>query len=158
LDEVKGRFERSSGYGLDDFKRVTFSSREEWSRAWSTSEKDFRIDTEAQFDLYMSCEVWANDEYWAVLDKNCTVGIHTTFLDHPLWHLSIRRRDEKTLHDWRVFQGIKNKVVGEEFEAIELYPADSRIMDTANVYHLWIIERIREIRLSCSRTVFRATP
>jgi hypothetical protein len=29
--------------------------------------------------------------------------------------------------------------VGDEFEAIELYPADSRIMDVGNVYHLWIL-------------------
>jgi hypothetical protein len=126
------------GYGLDSFKRISFSSREEWIREWSTPEKDFLL-SEAQYDHYKANEVWANDEYWALLDKQCEIGTHTSFLGYPLWHLAIRRRNEKPLHDWRVLQGIKNKVVGEEFEAIELYPADSRIMDVGNVYHLWVL-------------------
>ena len=138
LTEFEGRLERGSGYGLDSFERISFQSREEWERAWSTPEQDFRM-PEAQYDFYMHKEVWANDEYWAVLDKLCEVGTHTFFLGYPLWHLSIRRRNEKPFRDWRVIQGIKNKVVGEEFEAIELYPADSRIMDVGNVYHLWIL-------------------
>ena len=136
--ELDGRFARLEGYGLDSFKRISFSSKEEWERAWSTSEHDFHL-SEGQYDLYNTKEVWANDEYWAVLDKQCEIGTHTSFLGYPLWHLAIRRRNEKPLRDWRILQGIKNKVVGEGFEAVELYPADSRIMDVGNVYHLWVL-------------------
>lgn len=37
------------------------------------------------------------------------------------------------------FKKSKNKIVGEEFEALELYPARSRHMDEGNCYHLWIL-------------------
>jgi hypothetical protein len=41
------------------------------------------------------------------------------------------------VHDWRDLQRIKNELVGPECEAVELYPAESRLVDTANQYHLW---------------------
>lgn len=34
---------------------------------------------------------------------------------------------------------IKNALVGPEHEAIELYPAESRKVDSANQYHLWAL-------------------
>jgi len=54
-----------------------------------------------------------------------------------LVHLSIKRIDRKPVHDWRDLQRIKNQLLGEECEAMELYPAESRLVDTANQYHLW---------------------
>src|SRR4051812_15134474 len=41
-------------------------------------------------------------------------------------------------HDWRHLQRIKNDIAGPEREAIELYPAESRLMDTANEFWLWV--------------------
>ena len=29
-------------------------------------------------------------------------------------------------------------IVGEEHEGFEVYPAESRLVDTANQYHLWV--------------------
>jgi hypothetical protein len=55
-------------------------------------------------------------------------------------HLSIRRLDREAIHDWRELQRIKNEVVGPEHEAVELYPAEDRLMDAANQYHLWVLE------------------
>lgn len=54
-------------------------------------------------------------------------------------HLSIRRLDRESIHDWRHLQQIKNELVGPEFEAIEIYPAEDRLVDTANQYHLWVL-------------------
>lgn len=51
--------------------------------------------------------------------------------------LSIKRNDRKPIHDWRDLQRIKTEVMGPEVEAIELYPAESRHVDTSNQYHLW---------------------
>lgn len=51
--------------------------------------------------------------------------------------LSIKRKDRECLHDFRVMQEIKNALVGEECEAFEVYPAESRLVDTSNQYHLW---------------------
>jgi len=52
--------------------------------------------------------------------------------------LSIKRRDRAPVHDWRELQQIKNMIVGEAHEGFELYPAESRLVDTANQYHLWV--------------------
>lgn len=52
-------------------------------------------------------------------------------------HLSIKTLDRAPYHDWRDFQRIKNELIGPEYEAVELYPAESRLVDTSNQYHLW---------------------
>jgi hypothetical protein len=53
-------------------------------------------------------------------------------------HLSIRRNDRKAECDWRIFQRIKNDIAGDEREAVQLFPAMRRVLDTANQYHLWV--------------------
>jgi len=59
--------------------------------------------------------------------------------DVEVWHLSIRRQDREAIHDWRHFQQIKNEICGTEHEGLELYPAESRVLDAANQYHLYVI-------------------
>jgi len=56
----------------------------------------------------------------------------------PFIHLDIRRRDGKTCNEWQDFQRIKNELVGPEHEALQLFPAESRLVDTGNEYHLWV--------------------
>ena len=56
--------------------------------------------------------------------------------DDMVW-LSIKRKDKEPCKDWRDFMDIKNQLVGEEHEAVELYPAKQRVVDTANQFHLW---------------------
>lgn len=53
-----------------------------------------------------------------------------------LTHLSIHDHWRTTRHDWRDFQQIKNELCGPESEAVEIYPAESRLVDTSNEYHL----------------------
>jgi hypothetical protein len=53
-------------------------------------------------------------------------------------HLNIRRKDGGMVRDWRHFQQIKNEIAGPEREAVELYPAESRKVDTTNKWHLWV--------------------
>jgi hypothetical protein len=52
--------------------------------------------------------------------------------------LAIRRRDSSSVHDWRQLQRVKNDICGEDREAVEIYPAESRLVDTNNQYHLWV--------------------
>lgn len=59
----------------------------------------------------------------------------------PFIHLDIHRLDGGPCKNWRHFQQIKNELVGAEHEAIELFPAESRLVDTANEYHLWVHAR-----------------
>lgn len=55
----------------------------------------------------------------------------------PAIHLSFKTLDKQARHDWREIQRIKNELVGEDVEAMELYPSEYRLVDTANQYHLW---------------------
>ena len=72
--------------------------------------------------------LYQNDTYW--------VGFYRR---PPYIHLDIHRLDGGTCKEWRDFQQIKNELVGPEFEALELFPAESRLVDTANQYHLWVL-------------------
>lgn len=58
----------------------------------------------------------------------------------PLTYLSIKRLDRNPIHDWRDLQRIKNELVGEEAEGVELYPAESRLVDNANQYHMYCVK------------------
>jgi hypothetical protein len=57
----------------------------------------------------------------------------------PFIHLNIARCDGEPCTSWRDFQEIKNELVGPENEGVELFPAESRLVDTANQYHLWVM-------------------
>jgi hypothetical protein len=81
------------------------------------------------------CEYWINDLYQVALRRIPEVpGVRSALV-----HLNIRRRDGKPIfRDWRHFQRIKNELVGDECEGVEIYPAESRLNDTSNKYHLWV--------------------
>lgn len=51
--------------------------------------------------------------------------------------LSIKTRDKAPFHNWRDIQRIKNELLGPEIEAIELFPSESRLVDTANQYYVF---------------------
>lgn len=80
-------------------------------------------------------------------NKTYQVAVRTTPTEFPredgqagfvnLVHLSIKRLDQNPARDWRDLQRIKNQLLGEECEAMELFPAESRLVDTANQTHLW---------------------
>lgn len=64
----------------------------------------------------------------------------TTPVDAPLMvHLSMRTVENDVRHDWREMQRVKNEILGPEWEGMELYPAESRVVDTANQFHLWCL-------------------
>jgi hypothetical protein len=52
--------------------------------------------------------------------------------------LSIKALDKSARHDWRDLQRIKNEVVGPQYDAVEIYPAEEKLVDTSNQYHLWV--------------------
>lgn len=45
------------------------------------------------------------------------------------------------VHDWRVFQQIKNEVAGAHWEAVELYPSEDRLCDGSDRFHLFAFPR-----------------
>ena len=72
-----------------------------------------------------------------VLWTNDTYQVSTRDFGDGWRHLSIKRIDQQPVHDWRDLQRIKNQLLGEQCEAVEIYPAEERRVDAANQYHLW---------------------
>jgi hypothetical protein len=74
--------------------------------------------------------------------RNSRYQVQIREYDSPLgmltW-LSIVNVDRSATHDWRDFQRIKNELLGPEREAFEVYPAESRLVDTNNQYHLFVL-------------------
>ena len=86
-------------------------------------------------------EMWFNDIYTVLFrsgkDADQFVGLEE-------WHgqcayISIRRNDREPVDSWRDFQEIKNQLAGPNREAVQLYPNEDRLTDTANQYHLWVL-------------------
>ena len=69
-------------------------------------------------------------------------------------YLSIKRNDREPLCDWRAKQRIKNAVLGDHWEAVELYPQEDRLVDTSNQYHLFAWEAVFPIYLFNTREVW----
>lgn len=55
-------------------------------------------------------------------------------------HLSIKRKDRMPIRNWLHLQVIKNVLVGSENEAVEIFPAQSRVVNAAHQYHLWVLK------------------
>ena len=81
-------------------------------------------------------KVFVNSRYQVVVYED----------DHPSFgivvHLSIKSHEKDHRHCWRDFQRIKNELVGKEYEGIELYPAESRCVDGANQYHIFVFKSV----------------
>lgn len=83
--------------------------------------------------------VWANSRYYVIvaLRKGSVewIGQEGT---HDA-HLSFRRRDRQPgPFPWRDLQRLKSELCGSEAEAVELFPAESRVVDGSNQRHLWV--------------------
>lgn len=83
----------------------------------------------------------------AVIVQNSRYQVHIMRVPVPgvpggyMQHLSIRRLDRKRpgAEKWRDFQRLKNELCGAESEAVEMYPRESRLIDGADQYHLWVL-------------------
>lgn len=97
------------------------------------------------------CHAWDQANQTIITETEGTVWRNSTYqvrkipVPQPkgwpcamVW-LSIKRNDREPVHDWRDLQEIKNQLVGPNHEAVELYPAEARVTDTANQYHLWVM-------------------
>lgn len=81
-------------------------------------------------------EVWKNDTYTVFVSRN----IKFPGVPCGMTWLSIKRNDKEPCNDWRHFQWIKNQLCGPECEGVQLYPAERRMLDGSNQYHIWILE------------------
>lgn len=85
----------------------------------------------------------------AILVANNYFAVHADLGDQvefgvrigmPVLHLSFRRQDRSKATEigWREKQRMKNELCGSNTEAVELFPAESRMVDGSDQYHLWV--------------------
>lgn len=122
-------------------EQFTSAPREMLQQATGEDEPTFEAFSRWLVEQCTRGDLYKNDQYQVAVympDENEEVGGQGG--DFPaMIHLSIKRIDRQPVHDWRDLQDIKNQLVGEENEAVELYPAESRLIDSANQYHLWVL-------------------
>lgn len=82
------------------------------------------------------CPVFRNNKYQCSVHEQDPLGEGFP----ALWHLSIKRLDKEPIFDWRHIQNIKNDIIGPEHEGVQLFPAESRKVDGANQYHLFVLK------------------
>jgi len=85
---------------------------------------------------------WINSTYQVMKWSGKSVD---KFIRIPTFHgsfdyLSIKRKDLEVCRNWSDFQTIKNWLCkdGDKRYAIEIYPPEDRLVNTANQYHLWV--------------------
>lgn len=66
-----------------------------------------------------------------------TYAVMVGDLPNGMKHLWLTRHDGKPLL-WAEKQKLKDIVAGEDAVAVEVYPAKADVLDTANIYHLWV--------------------
>ena len=103
----------------------------------------------AAVEATINDEIWMNEIYQVNACRRTGPGwfdsLEETYNGFPtdngevVW-LSIKRKDKEPIHDWRDLQRIKNDICGPESEAMEIYPAESRLMDTSHQYQLFVFQ------------------
>jgi len=88
-------------------------------------------------------ELWVNNLYLVLIYRGDIVPCDDALRPrNPVW-LSIRRVERGKLpRDWRDLQRIKNEILGTQYELVELFPAEERLVDEADQTHLWGFESV----------------
>jgi hypothetical protein len=102
---------------------VSKSSTKNKTRAWVPLHQDEILSARAQ------ASVMVNDRYQIIL-RDC--GQIEPF--GAVIELSVKRLNQEPIFDWRDMQRIKNELFGRECEMVQVFPAESRLMDTSNQY------------------------
>lgn len=97
-------------------------------RAFLSDDPDFQIWRNSRYQVMVS-RIYPHDKETGALIKT----------DLFVTQLSIKRIDRMAIHDWRDLQRIKNELAGDEALAVEVYPPESKLVDTANQYFLWVV-------------------
>jgi len=86
----------------------------------------------------MTYERWENSCYY------CSVRRYKKgffIKNSPYILIGISNNDDTSYHDWRDFQHIKNNIAGRDWEAVELYPSESRLKDPSNRFYIWCVPK-----------------
>jgi hypothetical protein len=88
----------------------------------------------ADVGVGFSWSEWSNGTYFGTVRR---FSSGNPLGEGPWAVIGIAAADQTARHDWREFQQIKNQVVGPEWEAVEIYPSESKLVDPSNYFYLW---------------------
>lgn len=76
--------------------------------------------------------VWSND-WFVVLGRDVRTKVGEVL------HLAIRNAPNTDI-PWAEKMWIKNSIAGESAYAVEVFPSADRLIDEANMYHIWVLQ------------------
>ena len=99
--------------------------------------------TQVKIRLYKEyfAEIYVNNIYQVAVYRNDDADelVHIPELKGRCTWLSIKRKDKRPVNNWQDMQTIKNRLVGTNCDAIQLFPSENRMVNTANQYHLIVL-------------------
>ena len=93
-----------------------------------------RLATPSNLEVYAKYGIQPPDRCYV----NNLYSVFVIDFEEDSTHISFHRHNRAAVRDWRHFQAIKNEVVGPERLAVEVFPPESLLVDSANEYHLWV--------------------
>lgn len=77
-----------------------------------------------------------------VYEKTYVIGVNKI---DGFTHIKIMHIHNWPVEDWYSFQEIKNFILGENAQAVQVYPRESDLVDGSNTYHLWSWDGIEKV-------------
>lgn len=129
--------------------------------AWVMEDDGFtREHAKRCLDQVLGRQIWkSTDGRYKVVKEYCYHDdpmpmVHDKMWDGTIW-LSVRIckipgegfYGDEYLRDWRDFQMIKQDFCGTDNMGIEIYPRKKYCVDTAHVFHMWVLPQHLEIPL-----------
>lgn len=154
INRIMREIQRRQGdYDAKDFVAARNQLIASWRAAHPEAAKEVShahhtldcYDRGRQPDNWEHPEHWESDIYEVTVRRSTTDPVFGT--NGGMIQIGIHTLDGTARHDWREFQWIKNQIAGEECEAFELYPAESRLLDPSNCFTLWCFPGLRRIKV-----------
>lgn len=127
---------------IDESRRV--SKRMHPSRKWTPLKQTgtYADDQKLKYRGKSNGQVegWTNDLYEITVRRYSDGWAFDETM--PWVYIGIAAVDGAARHDWRDMQKIKNQICGPEWEAVEVFPAESRLIDPSNYYLLFCAPKI----------------
>ncbi len=99
-----------------------------------------------EFNMYQGIWMPEMDRCWISDDGYCVTSRILLTEWGKVEHAAIQKIGNMTADGerdipWKIKQEIKNELFGEKRMAIEVFPSSDRLVDVADIYHLWIFDK-----------------
>jgi hypothetical protein len=136
---VKGKPENPDGYPVgDEWACESCGTIDPWGDWFAMRLTPEQHATLREYKVAPPWRIWRNNVYEIWMYQLPLKGWPN------MVHLSIKRNDKGVIFDWREMQRIKSELMGAQFEGVQLFPAENRVVDAANQYHMYVLADERQ--------------